>query len=59
MEAVGAYSRLWEEPYSARAPTLEVYEGEHYRMKMQGIFDLVGLSDFAVDAAKEDFAELL
>jgi polysaccharide pyruvyl transferase WcaK-like protein len=44
---------------SMNVPTLGLYEGEYYRMKMQGIFDLVGLSKFAMDAAKADFAEIL
>jgi polysaccharide pyruvyl transferase WcaK-like protein len=44
---------------SMNVPTLGLYEGEYYRMKMQGIFDLVGLSSFALDAAKADFSEIL
>jgi len=34
---------------SMNVPTLGLYEGEYYRMKMQGMFDMAGLNKFAID----------
>lgn len=44
---------------SMNVPTLGLYEGEYYRMKMRGMFNLIGLDDFALDASKVNINEIV
>ena len=44
---------------STNIPTLGLYEGEYYHMKMKGLFNLVGLSNFALDASTEKAEKIL
>ena len=44
---------------SMNVPTLGLYEGEYYRMKIGGIFNLIGMDNLALNASKEHVSEIV
>ena len=44
---------------SMNVPTLGLYEGEYYRMKIGGIFNLIGMDNLALNASNEHVSEIV